>query len=195
MTPKVPSCPRVERAAVQLKARKRREPPRILQSLLLGTPVSQHSAIAFQEEHAAEIHQRLGIVPTPLVPAVAHGAAVVGTDVVDTSKGVAVCGAGFLSSALGMFSPQHQPPMKRPCTTTRLPSTSAWYILSRRPWGLTQLGNSERLCRRGECSRKAAPRLNRLMRWRDSVYMSVNGPLVAVAFRNASEGLVSPPNS
>jgi hypothetical protein len=75
----------------------------------------------------------------------------------------------FLIWTLGRSAPQHHPPIHKPCTTTRFPMTSPINIFRKPEWGLLQFGIPDSPWSIGECSEKAAPFLNIVIRRRDKV--------------------------
>lgn len=104
----------------------------------------------------------------------------------------------LLSASLptpGISGPQHHPPIHMPCTTTLLPATSPINIFRSPKCGFCHVGNVDKLCSKGECSEKGAPRLKVVMRRRDRVYMSVNEDVEVVesARERVDEGVEGVP--
>ena len=95
-----------------------------------------------------------------------------------------------LSSSIS--GPQTHPPTHKPCTTTFFPATSPMNIFLNPACGFFQSGKLDSWCKSGECSENAAPDLKRVMRWSESVYISVIEEEVGwVARRKASVGVTS----
>jgi hypothetical protein len=88
----------------------------------------------------------------------------------DPVDGGSMSAQGFLTLGTpGRPGPQHHPPIHNPCTTTLFSTTSPINIFLSPPWGFCQLGICDSPYSIGECSEKAAPFLNMVIRCRDRV--------------------------